>query len=234
ILCDGLGSRLLEEDSFFRTRRIQTISSVLPPATVAAETALAAGRNPVETGMLGWDMYCRDLDEIYTVFLNIKKGDPFRKPRQEAADYRRTHMKEKSIVDEINEQKKGRGYFLTPFQPDPYRDFDEMLERIESLCSEKGPKYIFAYDLQPDEILHMKGCDSKEAKETVLERNDKIESLQQTHKYSCVYRGRSWSYQCGKYRFKKISGFDGLSDPGTVTGAKSGELFCKGKKEAEV
>ncbi|MCF0258839.1 MAG: alkaline phosphatase family protein [Erysipelotrichaceae bacterium] len=191
ILCDGLGSvllkKMLPEDAFLRTRQISTLSSVFPPTTVAAETALATGRYPVETGMLGWTMYYKDLDDNFTVFLNTRASDPESGPLQEAAAWRQEHLKEKSIVDEINEQKKGQGYFLIPFQPDPYRDFDQMLERIEFLCAQKGRKYIFAYDLQPDEILHEKGCDAKEAKETVLERNDKIEALCSRLKNTLVF-----------------------------------------------
>ena len=181
ILCDGMGAHLLDrilpEDSFFRTHKLKTISSVFPPTTVAALTAAATGLNPAESGMLGWNMYYKELDEIISVFMNSRKGDSTYAPVPKAVEYRKKHMKETSVVDEINEQGTGKAWFLIPFQPNPYRDLDHMLEIIEQKCLQKGRKYIFAYDIQPDDVLHEKGCDSEEVKEILQERNDKIEAL---------------------------------------------------------
>ena len=61
ILCDGMGSILLDEmlteDSFLIKNRIKTITSVYPPTTTAATTSMLSALNPNEHGWLGWDLY---------------------------------------------------------------------------------------------------------------------------------------------------------------------------------
>ena len=70
ILCDGMGSnimdRMLDKDAFLIKNRIKPITTVFPATTVAATTSMMTGLNPVETGMLGWDMYYKDIDKIIT------------------------------------------------------------------------------------------------------------------------------------------------------------------------
>lgn len=60
ILFDGMGSniidRILKKDSFLIKNRIKSITTVFPATTVAATTSIMTGLNPVESGMLGWDM----------------------------------------------------------------------------------------------------------------------------------------------------------------------------------
>ena len=119
ILCDGMGSiimdRMLPADSFLIKNRLKTITTVFPATTVAATTSMMTGLNPVETGMLGWDMYYKDIDKTITVFLNSEKGDLEHKPLQEAMDYNNKHMIRKTIMDEINEKTDYKGYTLFPF-----------------------------------------------------------------------------------------------------------------------
>ena len=79
ILCDGMGSnildKMLDKDAFLIKNRIKPITTVFPATTVAATTSMMTGLNPVETGMLGWDMYYKDIDKTITVFMNSEKGD---------------------------------------------------------------------------------------------------------------------------------------------------------------
>ena len=88
ILCDGMGSkiidRVLDKDDFLIKNRFKEITTVFPATTVAATTSMLAGLNPIETGMLGWDMYYKDLDKIITVFLNCEKDDKDHIPLKEA------------------------------------------------------------------------------------------------------------------------------------------------------
>ena len=65
----------LDQDSFLIKNRIKPITTVFPATTVAATTSMMTGLNPVETGMLGWDMYYKDIDKTITVFMNSEKGD---------------------------------------------------------------------------------------------------------------------------------------------------------------
>ncbi|MEE3343810.1 MAG: alkaline phosphatase family protein [Bacilli bacterium] len=181
ILCDGMGSnimdRMLNKDSFLIKHREKIITTVFPATTVAATTSIMTGLNPYETGMLGWEMYYKDLDKIITVFLNSLKEDLEHKPLEEAIDYNKKHMIRKTIMDDINEMGKDKGYGLFPFGEDAYTDIDDMFKRIEDLCSKDGKKYIYAYDENPDHTMHEIGCDKEEIKDIIVDLNNRIEEL---------------------------------------------------------
>lgn len=108
ILCDGMGSNILDKaldsDSFLIKHRIKPITTVFPATTVAATTSILTGLNPVETGMLGWTMYYKDIDKTIVTFRNSEKGDFKYIPISEAKEYKEKHMITKTIVEEINEK----------------------------------------------------------------------------------------------------------------------------------
>ena len=181
ILCDGKGSnimdRMIPNDSFLIKNRLKSITTVFPATTVAATTSMTTGLNPVETGMLGWDMYYKDIDKTITVFMNSEKGDFEYKPLDEAIEYNNKHMKRKTIGKEINEIGLYKGYSLFPFGDKAYQTLDDMYERIEKLCNEDGKKYIYAYDTEPDHTMHEIGCDKPKIKEIIENINRRIEEL---------------------------------------------------------
>ena len=181
ILCDGMGSniidKMLDSNSFFIKNRLKSITTVFPATTVAATTSMMTGLNPVETGMLGWDMYYKDIDKTITVFMNSEKGDFEYNLLPEALEYNNKYMIRKSIDEEINENGVYKGYKLFPFGENCYETLDDMLNRIELLCNEKGKKYIYAYDTEPDHTMHEIGCDKIEIKDIITELNNKIEKL---------------------------------------------------------
>lgn len=181
ILLDGMGSnimdRMLDSNSFLIKNRVKSITTVFPATTVAATTSMMIGLNPVETGMLGWDMYYKDLDKIITVFKNSEKDDPESKELDEAKEYNKKNMIRKSICEDINDDGKYRGYSLFPFGADCYEDINDMFNRIEKLCLEDGIKYIYAYHDEPDHTMHEIGCDKREIKDIINNLNNKIEEL---------------------------------------------------------
>ena len=181
ILCDGMGSHIMDKaltkEDFLMQNRLKTISSVFPPTTVAATTAMITGLNPVESGMLGWYMYYKDLDQVITTYRSSAKNDPYDVPIKEAEEYFKKHMKVKPITQEIREKGKDRGIQIFPFGEDSYTSLDEMFERIYKTCNGKGKKYIYSYDTEPDHTMHKLGCDSEEAYEIIRDLNKRIESL---------------------------------------------------------
>ena len=191
ILCDGMGSnimdRMLDNDAFLINNRIKAITTVFPATTVAATTSMMTGLNPIETGMLGWDMYYKELDKTITVFMNSEKGDFEYKPIKEAMDYNNKYMKRKTISKEINEIGKYKGYSLFPFGDKSYKDIDDMFNKIETLCNEDGQKYIYAYDTEPDSTMHELGCDTKEVKEIIQDLNRRIEELSYKLKDTIIF-----------------------------------------------
>lgn len=191
ILCDGMGSnimnRILSKDSFLLKHRIKSITTVFPATTVAATTSMMTGLNPVETAMLGWDMYYKDIDKTITTFMNSEKGDKEYTPLQEAIEYKNKHMITKSIMEEINEKGKDLGYILFPFGKNPYVDMEDLYNKIETLCNEEGKKYIYAYDTEPDHTMHELGTDAHEINEIVENINSKVEELSRKLKDTVIF-----------------------------------------------
>lgn len=191
ILCDGMGSnimdRILSKDSFLLKYRIKSITTVFPATTVAATTSMMTGLNPVETAMLGWDMYYKDIDKTITTFMNSEKGDEEYTPLQEAIEYKNKHMITKSIMEEINEKEKDSGYILFPFGKNPYVDIEDLYNKIETLCNEEGKKYIYAYDTEPDHTMHELGTDAHEINDIVENINFKVEELSRKLKDTVIF-----------------------------------------------
>ena len=191
ILCDGMGSNimdaLLDKDSFLIKNRIKKITTVFPATTVSATTAIMTGLNPVETGMLGWDMYYKGIDKVITTFLNSEKGDMEHTPLQEAIDYKEKHMITKSIMDEINEKGEDSAYYVSPFGDIKYENIDEMFSIIKSLCDKDGRKYIYAYDADPDKTMHQIGCRKPEITEIIKDISDRVEKLSRSIKDAVIF-----------------------------------------------
>lgn len=191
ILCDGMGSiiidRMLDKNDFLIKNRLKTITTVFPATTVAATTSMMTGLNPVETGMLGWDMYYKDIDKTVTVFTNSLKEDPLHIPLVEAKEYNDKHMIRTTISEEITEKGLYKGYTLFPFGPNSYENLDDMFNKIELLCNEEGKKYIYAYDTDPDHTMHEIGCDKPRIKEIIEDINKRIEKLSKNLKDTIIF-----------------------------------------------
>lgn len=191
ILFDGLGANILDNilgnDSFLTKNKLKNISSVFPATTVAATTSIRTGLNPVESGMLGWNMYYKDINKIITVFKNTEKSDATKTILPEAKEYKDKHMKTKTINEEINEIGKYKSYCLFPFGDDCYTDLDDMIDRIVTLCNTSPKKYIYAYDDEPDHLMHDLGPYSKEVKDLVRYRNIMIQKLSEKLKDTIIF-----------------------------------------------
>lgn len=191
ILCDGMGSnildRVLNKNDFLIRKRVKAITTVFPATTVAATTSMMTGLNPVETGMLGWDMYYKDIDKTITTFLHSEKGDKEFIPLQEAIDYNKTHMIKKSTMDELNDKTIYKGYTLFPFGNNPYKNLDDMYELIKEKCEEEGKKYIYAYDIEPDQTMHEQGCNSEQVRKIIVDINKRVELLSKSVKDTIIF-----------------------------------------------
>ena len=79
-LFDGMGTYVLNrtDAEFFKENKLMDLHSVFPATTVACTTSVRTGLNPVETNMLGWNMYYdeldRDADELrnYLFYAELK------------------------------------------------------------------------------------------------------------------------------------------------------------------
>jgi len=176
-LLDGMGTnilkRTLDDKSFFIKNQKKSLTSVFPATTTAATTSVRTGLNPVEHGWLGWNMYLKPIDKVVTLYMNKEKqtNNPIN-----TNDY----LNFKSISEEIREKGKYNALELFPFPTgtvEVYKNFDELIEVVTAETKKDQKKFIYAYNDEPDHTMHQLGPDSKEAKELILERNNKIEKL---------------------------------------------------------
>ena len=191
ILCDGMGTKImdahLEKESFLMKNRIKSITTVFPATTVSATTSVMGGLNPIETAMLGWDMYYKEIDKTITAFLNSEKGDKEKTPLPEAKEFKKKHMITKTIMEEINEKGKESAYYVSPFGDIKYENLDELFNTLEDLCNKEGKKYIYAYDADPDKTMHQIGCDKPEITELIKDIEKRVEELSKKIKDTIIF-----------------------------------------------
>lgn len=182
ILLDGLGTNILNrslpEDAFLRKNLKKSLTTVFPATTAAATTSIRTGLNPVEHGYLGWTMYIEPIDKVITLFLNTEKGND-EAECQGYLPYRKKFLSSPTISEQIKKAGTGQAFELFPFGENPYSNLDDLMARIEKLAHQKGKRYIYAYDEEPDATMHENGPDSEKARQVILERNQKIEHLSQ-------------------------------------------------------
>lgn len=177
MLLDGMGKNIIEANldtnGFFRRNLRGTYSSVFPPTTVAATTAMDSGLFPVQTSWLGWTGYFPELDKNVVYFLN-QDFDTDKSIEGESAAWK--HLP----YDDICSRIRAAGYdahFLAPFAEPHPEDFGALCREVESLCAKDGEKYIYAYWDQPDNIMHRKGCFCERSKKVLREIEQTAEAL---------------------------------------------------------
>lgn len=189
LLFDGMGSiflkKYLDKNDFLNKHLYKDITTVFPATTVAATTSMMTGLNPSETAMLGWNMYYKDIDKIIATFRNTIKNTNILS--EDAINYKNKYMITKTIMDEINEKGKYKGYTLFPFGDNPYKDRDDLYNIIENLCNNDDKKYIYAYDVEPDNTSHDFGCDAECIKKDIKEINNLVEKLSKNLKDTIIF-----------------------------------------------
>lgn len=188
MLFDGMGSSVLKEhlfeNDFLRQHHITDISSVYPSTTVAAVTAIESGYSPLETGWIGWDLYFDEIGENVAAFKNTlqKNGEP-------AAKYNvpLKYIPYKRIFQRIEEVRgKKTAYCVSAFSKYRSRSVRHICKTVCRLSKRRNRKYIYTYWHQPDNIMHIHGVHSPQAKNEVEIINSEIEKLCKKLKNSLI------------------------------------------------
>ncbi len=178
MLLDGMGLNILEgnlePNGFFRRNIAGVYSSVFPPTTVAATTALDSGLYPVQSSWLGWTCYFKDVDKNVEYFRNV---DFDTEQPIEFIDVAQTYVPYRDVCSIIRDNTNADAYFLAPFREPNPKDFDELCREVERLCALPGEKYIYAYYHEPDTIMHRKGCFCERAKSVLHDIEQRAEEL---------------------------------------------------------
>lgn len=177
MLLDGMGNNIieanLEPDGFFRRHLAGTYSSVFPPTTVAATTAMDSGLFPVQSAWLGWTGYFPDVDKNVVYYLNCD-FDTDEQIEGESIAWR--YVPYRSIHDRIRAAGCASRY-LAPFAEPRPESFGALCREVERLCGEDGEKYVHAYWDQPDTTMHRNGCFGEPAVSTLRELEKAVGEL---------------------------------------------------------
>lgn len=180
LLYDGLSVAALKdalpEDAFLRRRLRATLSSVFLPTTTAAVTSLKSGLNPIEHGWIGWSMYLPVLDQTVDLFPNRLQftGEP---PRMEQAG--RTLLPYSHFLSRLREQAGIAAHEVSPHGDIPTipGDREDIYRQVTALCQRPGQHMIYAYDGNPDHLMHEKGTRHPEVLEVIQAINQEVAAL---------------------------------------------------------
>ena len=178
ILCDGLGSRvidvILKKDDFLMQKRVKEIYSTFPPTTAAGLTSTKTGLNPSEHGWIGWFVYIKKLNKIVKIYKD-KDKDAKVFTNSNFIKLKKEHLTPKTIVEQIKEAKKYKAFETNCYPHNEESNLDKVFQNILDKLKIEGKKYIFSYIGEPDHILHRKGTNSEEAKKEIEKINKKVE-----------------------------------------------------------
>lgn len=177
ILLDAMGTSSvnvhLKEDGFFRRNMICSYSSVFPPTTVAATTAIDSALYPNQSAWLGWTGYFDELDRNIVYFFNTD-NDTGEVINDFNAAWK--YVPYWNIRDRITETGV-QGHLLAPFaQPFP-KDYAALCNETENICKTSGRHYIYAYWDQPDSAMHKTGVDGENITALMRELESQTELL---------------------------------------------------------
>lgn len=187
LILDGLGEHILNnisEDGFLKKNQVDVVTSVYPSTTTAALTCYYSGKPPYETGWIAWSQYFKEYGRAIDMFSHNESylREPLKKP---LIDVYKTVVNYKSIFDQIEEASSDvKAYEIQPDYAErrakrslKANNIDEIIMNIEDLCKNPYKKFILAYSDNPDGILHKYGTDSEEAKNFVIETEEKIKEM---------------------------------------------------------
>ncbi|MGN0293158.1 MAG: alkaline phosphatase family protein [Lachnospiraceae bacterium] len=160
ILLDGLGTNILHrhlgENSFLRRHLKGTLSSVFPPTTAAAATALETGLFPSQSGWLGWSIFWPPIQNNVALYPNtLDNGKP-----ASSVHIGNTELYVQKITRKIRHDKGIPAFTVSENGDICAGTIPEVSDCILQICSEKGPHFIYAYLNEPDHFLHGEGCES--------------------------------------------------------------------------
>ncbi|MDO4198542.1 MAG: alkaline phosphatase family protein [Erysipelotrichaceae bacterium] len=184
ILClfDGMGFYNLEEhksDAPYLYEHInKPLSSVFPPTTVAATTAVLSGKSPIETSWLGWDLYFKELDQNIDIFPNKLQMDYDTELEYIVSE---KYIPYKNIFSRINEvNSEVTTNFISNYGDIHYKDLSDALNILKDINSRNERRFSYFYYTFPDAAMHKYGINSKEVTDVLKEIDSFVKDLSES------------------------------------------------------
>ena len=188
MLFDGMGKSIqekyLKETDFLLRKKAFEITSVFPPTTVAATTAVISGKYPKETGWLGWRQYFKNHSVVVDMFTNNNSltTEKVQGPYLSSVycDYPR--------IWEILEEKgiKAGCLYPKPVDPSGPSSLEEYFECADALMKKEGPHFYYMYYPDPDHQIHDNGVDHRSVMEAVKKINKGVCKLAKENKDNLI------------------------------------------------
>lgn len=185
IILDGMGANLLNKISpngFFCKNRISNITSVYPSTTTAALNTLYSGKPPISTGWIAWTQYFKEYGRSLEMFT---RRDAYTEQYYNDAKINVFDLLAyNNIFKQIEECSQVKTYEINPNNCESRAgitlkadSIENMCLGIKAICENNDKNFIFAYNNNPDTMLHKMGCEAKEVKDFILDTEKKIKEL---------------------------------------------------------
>lgn len=179
LLLDGLGETILTshlpETDFLRRQHLGTLSSVFPPTTAAAATALETALFPSQSGWLGWSVFWPPLETNVALYPNTTDDGTEAAP----VHIGNTFLSTRHITEIIRETCKIPCFSIHADGDLPASGLPEILERIRTVCCLPGPHMIYGYFNEPDHLLHKTGCSSEQVSAYLADASRQLRALRE-------------------------------------------------------
>lgn len=188
MLFDGLGKSVqdkhLKPTDFIRRKRAFDITSIFPPTTVAATTAVCSGKYPIETGWLGWRQYFENHSVVVDMFTNMNS---LTKERVLGPHLSSVYCSYDKIWDILQEKGiKAGALYPKPIDPSGPGSLKEFFEVADVLMKKQGPHFYYMYHPDPDHQIHDFGLNDRRVLESVKAINKGVYKLAKNNKDNLI------------------------------------------------
>lgn len=180
ILFDGLGINILKKHKkvtpTLNSYLYETISSVHPPTTHAATTALLSGKTPLETAWIGWVQRNAETGDFIIPFLN---RDYYDHGKRIAYNFAEEQIPYRSILHKIAARHPQLAVtsIWPDFMADGCRTFGAEVDRLLAINQSTGASFTYCYWNHPDSTIHMHGVGSQKTAKVLAEIDAEFKRL---------------------------------------------------------
>ena len=184
ILTDGMGEYILNQhkdvSQILLDHSCMKITSVYPPTTVAATTALLSGKYPGETGYLGWSLPINNFSRNVDVFTNCDSQSGEKVSSSNVISKLCPYTNIIDLINKHNKKEVAKSVFRYPVDKKGPKSFLSFLRRIKK--ETKTHSFVYGYFNNPDHTIHEHGVKSKETKKVIKQYIKKIVSFAKRNK----------------------------------------------------
>ena len=177
LLLDGLGQNILTEhlpaDSFLRIHQADSLSSVFPPTTTAAATALETGLFPSQSGWLGWNIFWPPLGKNVALYPNTTDDGSPASPEHIG----NTCLAAQRLTRAIRKQTGICAVSVSEQGDICAGTLGDVLKEVPRICREPGQHFVYSYVNEPDHTLHRSGCHAEAVRNWLLDADDQLKNL---------------------------------------------------------